>query len=869
VELISQTNDKFSFKYDSLVSVPKENQIVVYHKKKSGIYDLNSKQFVVPMQKAHIQYLENAQILLKLEKNTLSSFPFSQSVLFLAGKKREFNMFEHNAFYKDGLEKINEDWLLVNQFSAPVESDVPLVDQPEYNSILEGSYIYPLPFPGSEKSGLFDLKTKKWLIEPKYASVNRVGNYVLAKKDLDENGQYITSPNFNYFDVYSIIDKKIGFVRKVNITNWETDWSDLLKEALNLQSVVQLPGSFSWYKLRKSDQEKIVRFAHNYDLILEDFFPNTWFEFAEYHPSYRQQLIYSNGKILHYAFEDQTNEMVLRNTENQYAGIAAMEGEVAYKNASDSYRSDIVLSLERIENQLIVHHYFPELPAEYPLLDDYGEDSFYISKENYLVYVYPIPEPGQYLSGVYDLSSKKWLIPQKHRFILPIDNKYLAQSFDLDTLGILKSAATTQNLFDAQGNLLLKNEEIVSMNRDELMKKLFEGSSMHFANMQNTPFEFLMDESSAETVVYKIETENKQSLIRADFNPGRDLRNIEVLKDYTADFVDANFNFGFLFETVLSHKLKYNNETLEIQLTSALQGGNEFVQDSMSVLAPNFELVLYESNNRNLKDETEQVDYLISLLIRDSNYTNPTQKYYSFTTTDKTAKINAISEQVFHVYRSANKLKQHTFTRIKDLLLVQKTPLIQEHQREIIDDFDQIFYINSSYATGNSAAYRKTPNGWKMSTPNFAELNNTSYGFIAVENFGKRNIEITDIYGEYDMPQNDSLNAMILSKEPSKQLLNTNFEPFSWKGQHSFTEIEVFDFGYQIFMEPDKSIFISPSGQIISEEHFDQYSLEYGKIIGFSPTLYEYDENGDEVYDSNGQQVLRQAEKRVVFEKKP
>jgi hypothetical protein len=110
---------------------------------------------------------------------------------------------------------------------------------------------------------------------------------------------------------------------------------------------------------------------------------------------------------------------------------------------------------------------------------------------------------------------------------------------------------------------------------------------------------------------------------------------------------------------------------------------------------------------------------------------------------------------------------------------------------------------------------------------------------------------------------------MILSKEPSKQLLNTNFEPFSWKGQHSFTEIEVFDFGYQIFMEPDKSIFISPSGQIISEEHFDQYSLEYGKIIGFSPTLYEYDENGDEVYDSNGQQVLRQAEKRVVFEKKP
>ena len=124
-------------------------------------------------------------------------------------------------------------------------------------------------------------------------------------------------------------------------------------------------------------------------------------------------------------------------------------------------------------------------------------------------------------------------------------------------------------------------------------------------------------------------------------------------------------------------------------------------------------------------------------------------------------------------------------------------------------------------------------------------------------------------FDELQDVRNDSINSKLLSSEPGYELLNANFEPFSWKGQTSFIFIEVFDFGYQIFIESNKSIFISPSGQIVSEEHFDQYLLEYGKIIGFSPTLYDYDENGDEVYDNNGLQVLRRAEKRVVFEKRP
>jgi len=868
-----QNPEKWPFKFDSLVSIPKEEQVVVYSKQLSGVYDVVKKEFIVSMSKGHIQFLENAGVLLKIEKNNVSLFPFQQPELFNPTSKRAFKSHEYDSHYTDGLEIVSSDWIIVNQFASPIQLDMPLLDQYGEDSIVYsgdyGSYVYPLPLPGNQKSGLFDIKKRKWLIPPRYAGVSRVGKYFLAINHLDEDGQYFATPNSSFVDIYEQQGKKIRFVRKEVVNEWKMDWSDLLKNALDLKTAERLTGTTEWYKLRKDGREKVVRFDHDFDYELEDFFPNVWFDFVVFHPRYRQLLACQAGKILHYVFDEETKEMVLTNTESNYSGITEVEGTIRFHKAKPEYRNEVVLSLEQIGTHLIVHQYTPEYRADFPLATEYGEDSVYITPEGYVMAVYPKPEPGHYLSGVYDWSSKTWLIPQAHRFILPLDNKYLVQSFDLDADGIVKSGNLRQMLFDHHGKLLFNIVETPEMNRDALMKKIFEGASIHFAGMQNVPFEFLMDSDYAQNLIYKLEQNGQQTLVRADFHTGLDLKNIALLKDCSADFVDALFDFDLYNATLPSFQVRYSNTTLKLNLSALLPEGNGYVQDLLETQAGNFELAIYENSSLEPKEGLEQADFLIALLLEEKK-PNPNTTYYAFTATNESAKIAAVSEQAFLAFLNTDTYKKHVYTRKGDLLLIQKTPIFQEPDREMIYDYDdEIISIESSFVSGNSGVYRKTQNGWKLITSLFAALDNTAYGYIATENFAKKRIEFWNHFSEYDAIRNDTVNVKLLNTEPGFQLLNGNFEPFVWKGQHRFSVIETFDFGYQIYTESDKSILISPSGQLVSDEHFDQYFLENDKIVGYSPTLFDYDEFGDEVLDNEGRHVLFQVEKRKEFELKP
>ena len=864
-----QKTENFPFKYDSLVQIAINDQMVVYHKKSSGVYDLAQKKFVVPLGKEHIQFLENAGVLLKIEKNNVSLFPFQQPELFNPTTKREFKMFDYGVGYSDGVEIVAEDWILVNQFKRPIQSDMPLIDHFGEDSMsTDGNYVYSMPFAGAQHSGLFDTKSRKWLIAPKYASVHRVGNYFLAKMDLDANGQYVETPNFTFVDIYEKRGKQIHFVRKMNISDWEMDWSEVLHAALGAEKVERLAGAFDWYKIRQAGQEKVVRFGNNFGLDLEDFFPNTAFDFVVFHPKYQQLLAYNAGKILHYTFDEEIGEMILKNTESNYAGITTMEGELGFHKAKPEQRNEVVLSLEQIGTHLIVHQHTPEYHADYPLITEYGEDSIIISGDGYAILAYPEPEPGHYLSGVYDLSSKKWLIPQKHRFVIPVANNYLVQTFSLDAAGIVRGDVMHQKLLDKQGKELFTIDKTTTKDRDALVKKLFDGYSIQFAGMQNRPFEFLMDEESAQSLVYKMAIDEEQALVRVDFNPGLQLNALEVLKDSRAAFVDAYFDFSWQAEAVLSHRLKLNGNQVELTLAASVLGGEKQLQDALQFTALNFELTLHQSDNHNSKDESEQIYFLISVVESD----NKTQKYYAFAAYNNLMKIEEISALVFSENLASQGFKKHTFKRQGDLLVVQKTPVLQDQQQEMIYDYDdEIITVETSFAAGNSAAYKKTEHRWKAITPLYAAMNDTPYGYLAAANFGAQHVTFLNPFSGFDTERTDTVNRKLLSTAPAFELLNANFEPYLWQGKKSFSFIEVFDFGYRIFTSANTStsILISPTGQMISEEHYDMYFLEAGKIVGYSSALYDYDEFGDEVLDNEGRHVQLQVEKRKEFELKP
>lgn len=874
---LSQIKYNIPIKYDSLVSIPESNRIVVYHKNKSGIYDLGEKKFITQMTKAHIQYLENSGWLFRIDKKTISTFPFEQTNLFLPRKKYETNIFSpfEGIAYRDGIERISENILVVNQFKHPISntSYIPLKNQLGKDSVsIDGKYVYPPDILGVEKSGLYNVKTRTWIIPPKYTNLQVVGKYVFAIRELNDSGQYWSRKDLPFVDIFEIKKSNATFIKRKHLDQKNMDWSQELKDALQVESVERLLSDDNTYKLFQAGKQKIVYFTFYNELEYLDFFPNQWFDLIVYHPQKKQCLAFEQGKILHFSFDENVKEMHFVASSNRIAGINGSYDDLTFVYEEYEYLMYCELAIEKRNNHLIVHQHFPEFKSDYPLIDENGDDSVVVLENGSYEYVYAFFYPERHFSGVFDLEAKKWIVPEDFNFIIPLGQNYLAKKSIAVNFENF-NPQSIQTLYDNQGKILLTHEQIEAMSQEDLAKKIFSDSEIYFANMQDRPIEMLAGNDSNTDILplYFVQLKNgKQNLVRMDLFNGNSILQSAVLNNYSADFIDASFNDRWNSETKLNHTILYEKEVLNLKLSALLMQGNEFYIDSLEIQAPNFELHLYKLTDENTIVENQMACILLSLQVGDEKGDFAQNQHYGFIYSDTMARIKSISKLEFDNYLIEQSYNKHSFRREGDMIIVRKTPISVENHSDNFGSNDVGFVtINYSFVCGNSAVYKKSPEGWNMICGPFAELKNTTYGYLATENFTLQNIQIFDLYEEYNPVRSVAANAKLNSKKPAFQLLNPNFQPFNWKGQHIFSGIEEYSFGYRIFINENESILISPTGQIISEEHYEQYFIEDGKIVGFSEPIFEYDEFGDEVWDDSGNPIVQRAEKRGVFDLKP
>jgi hypothetical protein len=708
---------------------------------------------------------------------------------------------------------------------------------------------------------IFDIKTRKWLIAPEYSSVNQVGNYFLALKNLDQNGLFLSSSSFGHVDVFENRGKTIRFVKQIKSTGAAMDLGFLVKEAFKADQIDRLPGSNELYKVRKENKEKVVKLTISTDLNFTDFLPNQWCDLVIYHWQFNKMFAYDQGKIYQYELDIEQQKMVLEYTNVHFASLSLMEETLYYGNKTESNRNITVLSMEQIGDLIIVHQHLPEIQAFSPLHTAYGEDS--VSNEGY--FVYPSPEPGLYLSGVYDLNTKKWVIPQSSRFVIPIGKNFLTQHYELDKQGLIANNKMIQTFYNSQGEKIVDHHVIESLDRDTFVKKLFPNYQVEFANVQSMPFEMLMDENVQAQMVYKITAAGKQNFVRMDFEKGNFLNHAKILVPKNADFVDGSYDFNNRLEHPTNYLILYNNDTLKLYFSPFLGEEQLIYSDSISFFAPNFELHLLVHKNSFSIDDNQKVFHLIALKVDTQNF-----KYFAFQETASNVKIKPISEQEFKLYQEKFVFKKQLFKREGNVLLLQKNPFFQENQSDYFNsNDDSILSHEYSFSVGNSGVYKKTDTGWMNLVGPFSELKNTKYGFIGVENYTEQRIQLQVFFDVYVPVDSDSLNARLRKKEYMCQLLNKDFKPFEWTKQSRFFAIEDLVFGYRIFTSEQESILISSSGEIICEEHHDEYFLENGKIIGFNRELYDYNDDGDFIVDDKGNPIVTRKEKRSVFEMKP
>lgn len=819
LQYFAQNQPKIPIQYDSLVQV-NENQVIVYAKSQSGIYNPKSQSFSLPMSTGHLHHFFLLDYLIKIDDKSITQLPDGEAKAFEIGRLYDFPV-NYIFGVEYSIQRVDKNWAIIKDYIEPLQSEIPLRDEFGDDSLtVNGDLIYPEPYPGSEKSGLYDWTAQKWLIQPVYKEISVVGNYFIAISFLDEMGYGSQFRNHGIIDVYEKSGNQIRRVENHQITEstLSKDWSDLLKKALQADDAEQISEELSLYKLTRGNIQSLHKFSIQNEVYFQNLFENQQFEFIEFHTEYNVLLTYNQGQIKQFWYNPLDLEFHESNTaKNQIHMCENDLGVISYVDEPGT-TIDRVFGVQKVNNHIIVHHYFPMTAFLYPLFTQYGEDSIDVNGNT--VFSHPTLEINK--SGVYDLTSKKWIIPNEYRSILSIDGLYLAQK-QID-------GVVVQNLFDKNGNIVLHNSTIRQLNNHEFVLRCFEGSDIYFANMQSQPLELLLHpETNFLTLskFYVVLQDGKQKVIHVQMASDMWLYSVEFLDDHKGDFVDSYFNVDRYAPIILKPIVLYDNDVLSISLSLDLDNNSTNHKDRYEVRTSDFSLDLYELD-LSKNGEIENPDYyLFKLTSRNQKNKKLETKYFAFQGSSAAYKIQEISEDIYKKKLTEKAYDLSEYNKTGDQIVVQKTPISIENDFTVFrEDDNGMSQLNFSYLNGNSAVYRKTNQGWKMVFGPYAALNKTNYGYIAHLNFVHQHAEFMNFFAGDDAVDFTSLNKELKNTESGHQLLNLKFEAFTWKGQSKFIYINELDFGYHIFLNKSESILISKSGQVISAEHFEEFTLD-------------------------------------------
>ncbi len=866
IRLLSQTTP--SVKYDSLVYLNNKNLTIVYLKGKSGIYDLEKKTFVNPLTTGHLQYLENADVIFQFTDKQIAEVIPGQ-----APKDFKQNNFKKDIYdpvnykvYADGFESLSSNMLIVNQFLYPLEQYTALINSQMEDSLdKHGNRVYPPNDPGKQQSGVWDLKARRWLIAPKYRSVQAVGSHFFAFDVLNKDGQY-AKPEQQGIDLYRLSGKKMDFVERIPMDKIGRDWSNILKDALAIDHVEKLNDVNDHYRLHQGAKVNIVRFTITNDLFYHVYIPNQWFDAIFINAEMNHIFTCSQGKLAHYTcdLEEDVYAAQLKKTGFNHAKIVSnAEGffaEYDHSGATSSWFADACFSIEKLDNLMVVQNYSREKWDAQPLYTEYGEDSLYWDENGEYHIAFAAPEKGHNASGVYDLNTRKWIIPNTHFLIFAVAGKrYLVQDLDLDDKGLVQGETVSQRLVDAQGQEILSHEAINKLNRDEFAKLLLGGDEAYYSNFENVMLGSMLHRQDARLKYTRLQG-GKQQIHKLAFYGGNRISEIHSLPGCNGEFVDINqTSYEWDSYSTVFRMIKLDRDTIAVQFSWDFFGADGEIT-TFKKPTKDFDLTIFDNQSYEYDEGALHLSKLV-LLIHDKG-----RSYFKLHQNERKLTLHEIGDQEFNRLLLRSKFSRERFHKFGDALVVQKEPEVQENiVTPWFNDDDHYEYIQTDYAIGSSLIYKKGKTGWKPITQPLREIAYTDYGFLCKGSYCHEAFFAEFYYAPMKKNYVDSVNQTLFNLEEVDMLLNTKFEPFVWSNTSEFKAILEFDFGYQLFLDYNRSIFISKKGELITDEHFENFELIDGKIVGSSPELYEYDEFGEYVLDNSGNILVVSPAKRKMF----
>ncbi len=829
-----------------------QNEFLIYQKKKSGVYNVSTNSYSKSLSKNYLHYIPDLKILVEFLPENYVQYYLDD---YNKPKEKQLNKFsQFNAEYftnENEIIKIDKNHFIVNSFTSIISPSVPLSDLYGEDSLdMNGNLVYYPSEPGKEKSGIFDISAKKWKIQPKYAKIHVLNNHYFCQKIYNDEGFFSDT---SYFDLYTQNDKN-EFIFIEKITN-QTNPSDVYTKVTGIKA--KRIHNTNYYVTNNDGKQGLIEFQ----LFWDDDFSNFYFK-EYYSPNYQFVYYFENANLLLLKDENDFNFYKYNIEEEKLENIEIKfyNNKFTFQSDYSFYEQEFFFDIEKKDELLIIKDILGEYNHLIPFIDEYGEDSIGWDGN----YVYPENEPGSYHSGIYDLKTKTWIVEPKYYYANTWNHKnFLVGNFPTDERGLIHpNAEIIFDVLNDKGEKIyadLKYFELIS--NVNIIQSLVEVENV---NITVSDINYHSNKSLPNTLsfysskTYLIEKNGKYKIVDTR---GVNIFDFNFFNQNYNDFVftnekSASFFKSFNFDFTLNQNSMMKRDVGAIYFYKMNELSNDVRLEPIVLLDNSFELNILYSHFSFVDNTTDAV--MMKIVENDTSY-------YSIKIADKEVKI--VSKDEFKLLLQQNNYSRSTnIKKSADEILINnsKDYLIYDSNNEYYDSYDQLYVNKYEWQQESSSVWRKIENQWVKISPSFYNIEKTKFGYICMTGYVKMIEELYD-EGYYEIYQR--------SEEimPSKYILFDNdFKPIKFLDFYDFENIIFYDFGYQIYLNTDynnlKSVFINKNGRLISDTHFDEYYIENDKLVGESEELYDLDEYGDIIYDSDGTPVLYQKAERKIFE---
>ncbi|HLP13670.1 MAG TPA: hypothetical protein VK177_17185 [Flavobacteriales bacterium] len=349
-----------------------------------------------------------------------------------------------------------KNYVLVNAFEKAPDP-YPIRSSTGVDSIAQdGNYVMSYSLPVMH-SGVYDLKTKQWVIEPRYAKIGIVGNNIVVKEI-----SLVKNALVEKVHVYNASLEKTG--------TYAMDWQGIEKKgqkAILAEYTNHETEEFLWYEnltpYVKFDNGKTqgifdpVKFNFPLDSGKYEFvyvpatYPYTAFtvknkkvgsKSGEAEPPSHYANDYTKlRKVSHSNRYSENTFWIMECNDNDKENIDLTDTTVITDDSFSYLKLPVKnASVEVVNRFVIVHDYEPREPdSEVTVIDPEG---------NEVPAIMP-GDPGICKSGVFDLNTRKWIVPRRFTKINKVPAGFSCMRFYNDSLSF--------SMYSNEGKELFKN----------------------------------------------------------------------------------------------------------------------------------------------------------------------------------------------------------------------------------------------------------------------------------------------------------------------------------------------------------------------------------------------------------------------------